>query len=724
MGNTYSYQYGCNDGNCPSTNCQNLFLSTTEPFETMTIIRAGGIFPIPQLEAYFNSCAGVGSDGILPCPTSMNEQSQSCLYPCPTDESFLIDPENLEEGKLCQNNLYAQYLTSDSMALAITLQHLSTMARIADLVNGDETIAEQMWPYFYTFYNNSYGKQDVDLFIKKYQDAGTPLPQAAIDALQNNFTDEMQRLYGILNGHDWANSKWTVTLPVTGHQTTTANPNLLMQYIDYSSPQNILELFKKTYRRLTINESNFVNYQYGNPFWTQPEWQDAFRRACGSVYPANAPDMKNGKDWIDVWAQAYVDAGLIGGGGSADHYFDPKQHPGMTNPYQGQDGGQYDGYLPHLEDVQFAGDLIHRETVDTTTHAYKNKCDSKSVIEELLPIGCAVVGGGVTAMIMPGVIAKTFAFGIGGYSCYTVVSSVYGAQALQWWHTTRRNDGEKSAALVISIGLPATFIFGMVELGYIPAAIDTFAKKGALVGVSGGLGYFLLNPGLETALIDGGDIAETILAPIGLVDSFFHNIFDGCDGHTSNSKLECYCENANSKVLLSEALVEDLYGTTDQQSHLRLECMHAATTQGTWGSDPVSMGTCNSDGWMDSPTACISAGEFAYKQWDPSLNPKAQNMWDEVKHCVAANNPSMLPGTLQDAPCMKKYGPYARAGAVVLPGSTLPRFDFGTDGNPNYGDPSKCYDFRAPPANNELGVASSYDWTKVDQPPAEQCTIL
>lgn len=748
MGNHYSWEKGCDDGNCGNAKsyCAQLFKTNTDPSESIVIVSSGGSWPSPDLLQYFLNCDA--NNRSLPCPTALNIADQSCIDPCPSRQSYLFDPMAIEAGKECRNNTGGENWTSDTMALAVVISYEVCLQRIADLASGmsfpvslkdrdgnpmtvrnQMDVALDMWPEFYHFYNNSYGKADVDAFLKRYSDAGAPLPPAAVTVLQNNFSDQNQRLYGLLNEFDFA-----LQLDIKFAQAVQGgneaippvnNPNAIISYYQQQQllvPQNgggyayytgpLMDLFKACYWRKTLNDSNFSHdfSEYGSPFWTAAQRQDAYRLALGSVFKKGTT-ISGGQDWIDIWGQAYGDAGLIEGGRSADSYEDPVDVPGMTNPYEGTDQGKWDGLLPHKPEEDFASDMIVRETVDTTLHGYKNECDSKTMIEEILPIGCALIVGGVSSMIIPGQLSKVVAAGLGGVSAYEVVSSVYGSQALMWWRTTRRNDGEKTAAVLISAGFPAAFAMGMVELGYIPSAIDTFPKKFLLVGAFGGIGFGLLHATLRDSLISGGNAAEAILSPISWLDGFLHSIFDGCDRHTGNSTLQCYCENANSKPLLSNALVEDIYGCTEQQATLRNECMYAAMTTGDWGSDPVHMGVCDpSNGWMDSPTACISAGEFAYQQWNPSMNPKAANMWNQISHCVDPTNPSFLPPADADSVCVKQYGTYARAGGIILAGGTTDRY-------PVPGVVAgKCYDFRAPIGQQELGVDNSYDWSQIEQP--------
>lgn len=757
MGNSqYSWNTGCKDGVCPSKDCAELFLTLTDAIETIPIVSGGGGYPSADLLEYFQSCTSSGAS--LPCPTAMTQIDQSCYNPCPTGNAYLFDPLDIGSGKICrqtpQGATGASGWTSDSMALAIVISYQACLARIAALFstmafpvtvkNPDETttvfsnsldVALDAWPEFYHFYNNSYGQTDVDTYVKKFTDSGVTLPAIALDAFHNNFSDENQRSFGLLNEFDFSGSCGYFLVLEQGGGMQKAryydigmNPNWIIGNFladsfvyDAEGTQraaNTTEIFQRGYFRKTLNNSNFNHdfAEYGSPFWTEAQRQDAYRKALGSVYSKNGKAVTNSKDWIDIWAQAYADFGLINGGRSADSYEDPADVPGEANPYTGTAGGLFDGELPKKPNQLFASDMIVRETVDTTLHGYKNECDTKSLLEDILPIGCAFVVGGVSSMIIPGQLAKGIAAVIGATSAYSVVSSIYGAQALKWWGTTRRNDGEKLAARLITFGFPAAFAFGLVELGYVPAAFDTFAKKGLLVGASGTLSYVLFEQTLEDSLVVGGDAAEILLSPVSWIDGVFHSIFDGCDKHIGNSNLQCYCENANSKPLLANAMIQDIFGCTGNQSDLRLQCMHAAMTTGDWGTDPVHMGTCDpSNGWMDSPTACLSAGELAYQQWNQSIDDKATKMWQQISPCTDPTNPSFLPATDADSIC-KSYGPYARQGGVVLPGGTEDRY-------PVQGVVAgKCYDFRAPQGQQELGTSNSYNWGNVKQP--SECAIL
>ena len=703
------------------------------------VVAPDGFWPQTRLHQFFQTCqnqTNTNASGlILPCPVAMNPMLRNCSCSV-TGGSAQWNVDKLSLGAHClsQDELNPQsgngpYWNTDELALSIFLMHVSTWERIKDLSGGvsvkDETgktapLEDVIWPHFYHFYNTPWGKCQIDAFLLENPN----VPAAAAAALKTNFQDNIQSLYGLLNGYDWNNSQFNLTVEYNTGTVNVMDANALSfmvaGYRDSMSMQQggvhsaswnnstdftVIPAFKQIYRRLPLRLTD-VTGLFGNPFWTDAEWSEAFRRALGKDCknnPLGAPTT--GQDWIDAWAQAYVNMGLTGGGESADNYFDPDMAAGMVNPYTNDpDAKPYLGQLPRAVPFGYLGaEDIHRVTVDPTKHGYVDKCYTKDITEKVLPIVGGVLVGGVTSMIVPGNFAKVGAFGLGYYSGSTVITSVYGENALFWANSTLKNAGEKNVAAAISIGFAPLCVAGMFELGFVPTQLDATASKVAVLVSLGAAGYYVLYPGLEQVLVEGGDFLEMLLSPVSVGTNLIHSIFDGCAGHTVYFGTECKCEESNAKPLMTDALLLDIYGTTGEQYKLRKECMEAAITSpnGSWGTDPYFMGECNSNGFMSTPSACLSAGEWAYSAWPQELNDIASPMRAEIDHCLNANNPSFLPPTDADAPCVKQFNQFARMG-----GQSLNRP--GTKEN-------TCYDFRAPSWNAELGQSTSYDWSKIEQ---------
>ncbi len=721
---------------CLSDDNKKLILSSG----ASAVVAPNGVYPIPVLDNYFNTC-DVTSNLLLPCPIALDAGLRNCNECGFTNNKIQWNASDLSAGPHCLTD--AEYNSADAwntdqVSLGIFMQHQTTWARIQDLCGGvkvkngagiEVALEELLWPEFYHFYNMDIGKCQVDNFLAAYPET----PVAAQTALKNNFADDIQAQFGLLNGYDWPNSRLTLNYQAGDGSTafsTTADPAFILGFansqVEWTSADgkqgtDVFEGLKAAYRRLPLQDTDFVSGYFGNPFWTDAEWQQAFRLAlgvdCGGAGVAAGSQISTPADWFDVWAQNYINAGLAGGGGSADHYFDPKLHAGEVNPYSDPD---YAGNLPYQIPYDYVGgNMIHRVTLDPTAHGYDNKCDSKDITEKYLPILGGVLLGGVTSMIVPGEFAKVGAFGLGAYTGYEVISSVYGRTALWWQGTIYQNEGEKNAALAISVGFAPLCIAGLFELGFVPVQLSTGASKISFLGMVGAMGYYILYPGVSTILVDGGDFLEMLLAPVSAVTGVIHWIDDGCAGHQVHWNTVCKCEQSNAKPLMTDALLEDLNGVTGKQLQLRTECMEAALTTGVWGTDPYFMGDCSSNGWMSTPTACLSAGEWAYDLWPQELESLARPMKNQILPCLDPENPSMLPPTEADAPCAK-YGKYARMG-----GATLNRM----------GSEKTCYDFRAPGNTTDptqpgpsmqLGLPTSYDWSKVGPaaPAQSDCVIL
>jgi hypothetical protein len=688
---------------CPSDALVEHFLAENSSFSVMGQIREGGVNPIPQLENYFKTCMSQdkgGDNPMIPCPTDSSSQTMMNCG-CAAGDFYLWDFSDLSIGPQCKwwadATSAGELVTTDAVAYSITMMHQTTWERLIDLCNGDPKLAEAIWPEFYHLYSTKVGRDQVEQFLKE----NPTTPPAAAEAIRDNANPLTQSLYCLLNGYDWNRSQNKYESFTSGSYYTASAMELV--WMGYK--------MKDVYFRLPIGDTNFADGWYGDPFWSLAERQDNYRRAIGS--PAGTGTIANGKDFVDQWAQAYVNLGLVGPGQSADNYFDPAAHVGTKN---WTNDPNYTGNLPKkLPLDQIGEEYIHRETTDPTGHGYVTQCGTADITEKLLPIIGGAVGGAVTAMIVPGEIAKIAAFVVGSYSCYEIIGAVYGSRALANWDTTLRGQGEKNAAVALTTGLPLAILIGVSEMGWLPVQFSSTVAQIGLVSVVVGSSYFLLEPTLEELLVSGGEAAEILLSPVSVATGVIHWFMDGCAKQQVHFDLKCYCQNSNDKPALSDALVIDLYGATGEQAKLRTKCMHAAMTQGTWGTDPYYMGTCDDNGWMSTPMACVSAGEFAYTLWDKSLKDLAIPMWGEIQHCLDPINPSMLPpqdktSANDDGPCVAKYGQYAR----VASGNY-------SDGRP--GVAGQCYDYRAPAQNALLGVSSSYDWSKVE-PQKSECTIL
>lgn len=556
-----------------------------------------------------------------------------------------------------------------------------TYNRIDDLWPGH---ADDWWVRMYHFYNTPHGRDLVEDYIK------TANPPANVQAiLRANYTDHNQRLYGLLNAPDFSTrAKGAGILPNN-------------YSVDYEHPNDTQFL------RVPFNQTDFANTRgrtaventWGNPLWTHEKRQEIWRQILGMDKNANGPT--DGKAFIDEWAQAFINDGFANPGKTAEDYFDPLKHAGAYNPWDDPD---YSGLLPKLAHYAVGNEPWHQSTLDPNSYGYKDPCLETPFLDEVVPILGGVVGAGFGAIFIPGSTARIMGAGTGGGTAYYLVSSVFGLKSVEAIFSGDKSN-DNNAATILSVGAPMTLVQVPWDLDLIPAKYATRNIHIASIAAAAGLGYFVLLPIVEPVLDISGSLVSILTAPISLLESAATYIGNGCVAHTWNSVAQCLCEDANQKPRLVKALAGPVYGCTDNQEKLRSQCAQARMQTGSWGDDPVSMGTCDDKGHMSNPFACISAGEWAYGQFVPDIAEDAKKRWAEISPCFDASNPSFLPPRKGvDEPCAV-HGKYFRM----------------VDGN--------CIDQRAPEGKQGPG---EFDWAKSaaitakgEQKLAEgDCTIL
>ena len=654
--------------------------------------------PVVDFATHCRDGGGVSDpSSSLLCPTLPDKKSQGCSDCQNYGDSFwAVNLLNPQKGVECFMSAYLYkgfekvglieqeelHLTPLEWNYFLYGFHLATKQNIIDLCGPD--LYEKVWPEFYHFYNNTKGKAQVDKFLSDHPET----PAACVAALKTNYTEDIQRKYGLINGWDLRNgiemtkdkNFWSI---FTGSSVLLAVPEL-----------------QATLKRLTVAETDFKNSraQYGNPFWTPSDRQHMFRLIMGDNYSADG----TGEAFIDEWTKSYLEEGFITPGKSADDYFNPPEHAGMKNPYDDPD---YLGQLPYLPPISTVPQLNnHRSTLDPTWSMYEDKCKtSTSVMNAILPLVAAAVAGFFGATIIPGVTSKAMAAVTLGGSAYLEAKAVFGIEALQAWD--KDDDSKKMAsAVVLSVGAPVTIFQAACDINLIPLNLLSPKFYYVGLGLSAGVGYFVVYPIVEPILVYGGDVLALLMAWMDVLTGLIDFFASDCPQRVSS---QCYCEDANSKPGLAAAIVVDLYGTTGKQASLRRDCMLAATTSGKWGSDPFHMGTCN-NGVMSTPLACIGAGEWAYGKLDSSAQP----LRDEISHCLDAANPSFLPPLKEDSVCVSTYGKYARTGGLTVGNVT------------RSGLINTCYDFRAPLGQQRLDE-KPYDWAGLQvAKPDDSCSIL
>ena len=524
--------------------------------------------------------------------------------------------------------------------LLVVAFFVSTRQRLIDLCGADKW--EDTWPQFYHLYNSVNGKAQVEAFIDAMHKAGRDLPPACIAALKANYTDDIQKRYGLINvpdvttmsGIDWGCNEDVGNGNFSGPM---CNPSSVVYGPDYF---------------LSLNFNDSAPYwnadkQFGNPLWSHKDRQLAMMQIIGK-------DWNTGKSFVDQWVQAYVDIGFLDPGKSPVDWIDPAQQPGKPNPFTDPD---YIGNLPYKPPYNIPGnEPWHLATADPTGYGYVNPCTTKPELDKLMPVVAFVAGAAIAAIGVPGHYAKLM-----GAATLGVSASAFVGGTLGWSALTADNSGKEVAANVISAGAPATLMMSLLESGFLPDVLTTQGSSIVLLIGAAGVGYATLIPIVKPVLLVSGDVITFATAPIAFLEGAVSYLFGGCAAHQITFHYVCDCEAAANKPLMQDALLGPIYGCTEQQLALRKQALQARMMTGTWGPDPVAIGSCDSQGHMDNILACVSAGEWAYQNWPSDFDATAKQAWAEIADVFDPDNPSFLPPKPTDMECVRQAGKYFRS---------------------------------------------------------------
>jgi len=576
------------------------------------------------------------------------ESGNENLPQCPATDRWLINPLYPEAGPVCSSsfgnnwridwwNAYAWYFYKTCV---LRIEALCAPAPY-----------DKVWPAFYWFYNTQVGKENVDQLISDMAKAGTPLSDTCQATLKQNYTPEVQAIYCLLNENNLSTVTWDFS-----YDPTNTSCEGVYSWIppNKHGSDEFIALYTGYFTKKTVFDTNWEKGLWGNPFWNHDQKAEAL-----SLVLKNPATQES---FLQQWAQSYADSGLIkaGVGESATDYLYPQQHSGeaswVTDP-------NYVGNLPKLATYAVGNEPWHQSTVDPKAYGYQNPCLDKPFLDSIMPVLVGGLAGGFSASFLPGETTKIFAAATMGAAGYEFTEGVIGYEALVDWNNQDK-DKKDTAAKILSVGLPVTGFEMLWENNWLPSKITASANNKYIgLGLAAVGGYVLLEPILKPALDVSGTVGQWLQAPFAYIEQGLTVLFNGCVSHEVVTTVECTCEEANNKPDLAKALVGPIYGTTEKQYDMRLECMKNAMTTGLWGTDPYAVGSCDSTGHMSDPTNCLSAGEWAYQRFlvlgDEGIAQIGQAKWEEVSHCVAADNPSFLPPRDVDKPCLQ-HGPYFR----------------------------------------------------------------
>lgn len=539
-------------------------------------------------------------------------------------------------------------MTNHEWNVAIMSSYMCVVLRLEDLWSQHSA---ELWPYFYYMYDTSYGKLLVESFI----DANPGIPADCVAALRQNYTDDMQRKYGLLNQPDLASVAWAWDWTLE-----------LRAWLDPIAARNTL---KNELRMHTIAETSAFA-RLGHPLWTPTQRKTAYEQL---LFPINGPGKWDDTVLKDYW-QFYLQYGWF-------HVPDPTKPPSSTNPptpvedpsatagkKNPYDVAGYRGMLPYAPEPKLAHQRIGGSG-DTKDPNAKSVCvPHKGALEEAIPTIGAVIGGAIGVIFMPGRISKiSAAVTLGGFGFF-YLSNAYGWDAFQAWYYGTNTAGG-TAAQILSVGAPVTGVTFLYDLELVPEALDigeVWAAAGA-----GVLGYVILFPIISPVLSITGSLSTVLTAPIAFLERVVEAFTSGCVEAMVSG--DCLCENASVKDKLAESILVDIYGVTDDQLTMRRACMRHQMTLGDWGSDPLHIGSCDPTTHnQTNPLACLPSTEYTDYNMDPK-NTMAWGMYQEIKPCLDPDNPVFLPARDIDKQCASR-GPHFR----FIDGQCV---DFSVDGN-------------------------------------------
>jgi hypothetical protein len=539
-----------------------------------------------------------------------------------------------------------------------------------------ENLFQAVWPTFYWLYNSQDGKRMVDEFLAV--EPGISLPDKAKQTIKQNYMDDTQRRYQLLNANAYDGIYTEVfTLFYTGVVRPADWDGALRDGAvkctlrETNDRQSWPKAFATQYWGVVINQGNplqqALSTKYnvtlgrfadpgaiGNPFWTQTQRQQALRKAM--------PTTASGTNFLDVWNQIYIETGQVAPGTTYEQNFDPNYKPGIRGAYY--DDPTYGGMMPKMVLPFNPGNApAEKDLTGGAGSKWTNPCNSKSGLETIIPVAAAVFGTGAVYFILGRSPSTHVAAATAGLSMYYMAKQSYGWDALTSIGSTENSD---TAGTILSIGAPAALVLFASENGIDVRMDPKFAAAGAAL-----IGYMFLREKIQTSLVIGGGISTVLTAPIALIDKFITIASNGCLAQEFLSPWVCTCKEADltgGKTVIRDAWLDDIYGVTGQQRKLRSACLDAEMRRAGWastGSDPNVVSKC-SGVQMDNPFACYTAATWAYRA--PAVpsrvrtDPQEIDMWNQVSHCLDAGNPSFLPPqTDADRACQRQFGEQFRA---------------------------------------------------------------
>lgn len=543
-----------------------------------------------------------------------------------------------------------------------------------------ERVFQHVWPLFYHMYNSSDGKLVVDTELSKIE-----LPQKAIDTIKNNYNEDIQRRFMVMNGaysgvpmnytrtilfSGWVKPTWVTNGEISGAVKKSLREQTLLETWTTKMTDPKLDRWGRFRRATGVDAVGRPSHWmedpggWGNPTWTHAERMTAQRR----INPVH-----NGVNLQEWWTNIHIHTGLIPKDCSYADCFEPKYEAGHKGRFY--DDPTYGGMEPKMvfgaNPFAFPGSNTAQSGGAGRT--YRNPCDARGPLETILPIAAAVVGIGVPYVFFgtKNISSHVLAITAGG-TLYYAAQTFYGIDALLG---IGNNQKAENGASFLAVGGPAFVVLFAHEYGLLDVFGLNLSTNNAYfaAGAAGVLGYFVLKDVIGLSLDIGGGITSILTAPLAFLETGIAFLVNGCAAQFFTARWLCTCNEAvetGGKKGIIEQFLGPIYGTTGQQAVLRKRCLELEMKRAGWAStdktDDNVVSRCTGI-QMENPYACYTAQNWAYKAPAipslPRIDAQEIDMWNQVSHCLDAENPSFFPPqTDLDKWCQSKHGEQFRAG--------------------------------------------------------------
>lgn len=592
---------------------------------------------------------------------------------CAGGEQDLSSPLYCWEDNQTIKN-YPDWLMSTlvSMNTILRFSYYATRENILDLICPDitdeaerERRFDKIWPVFHKPYNSHQGKKEVDEILASLD---FPISEYAKQVIKLNWQDDKQRKYCIMNGarHNEAGdftwrsdggvdpSPWGRPLFAQkkiprweGEKRTTKEDNNYAN--DYEEISKFAG-FRFRPGQPGVRKKHLVDPgMIGNPVWSN----ERRKREKARVLPPG---------FNELWNEVYVTTSRIDPDCTWEDCWEPKFEAGFKGVHF--DHPIYGGMEPSIATPFHPYNIpgINDQLSGGAGSSWSNPCDSRGMLETLLPVAAAAVGAVVPMVFLPRGIGTYILSATASGALYYVAQDFYGIDALL---SLGDKSNTKAAATILTLGAPTGGILLLADIGFFSSVgYDISLSTAGIIGVAAaGVAYVTSKDSMALSLEVGTGIGSIITSPLALIETGVTLLTNGCVAQEFLAPYKCTCQEASEtggKTSIRNSLINKIFGATGQQKELRLACLEKEMRRGGWastGSDTDVISQCTGV-VMENPFACWTAQNWVSKEpffpGEKRTDEQEKDMWNQIWHCLDRQNPSFYPpNDAADVECQK-----------------------------------------------------------------------